>query len=285
MPPALPTITSFWFGSDLSWLEALCIQSYLDRGHHFVLYAGHEIAGVPAGAELRHAEDILWPAPFDMLAGDRLSVAVFSDIFRLRLMQATGFIWVDLDAYCVRPFNFPSQYIFGQSQTGNILTGVLRLPANSETLSLMLEFVTTANPTQPWRGGPLRRRNRRRIRDGETWGIETLPWGSSGPKAFAHFLRKTKEDSHAMQAEVFYPLSKHDLWKLHDPFIPNQQIEGDMVHSVHVYGHQKRMMAQNTGGLPVRGSYLQRLCDRHGIDPNARPILPKGWLAPTGSKD
>ncbi|WP_170547950.1 hypothetical protein [Ruegeria atlantica] len=282
MPSDLPTIASFWFGSELSWLEALCIQSYLDRGHRFILYTGHEIEGVPAGGELRPASDILWPAPFDMPAGDRRRVAVFSDIFRLRLMQKTDFIWVDLDAYCVRPFAFPSAYIFGQSHTGNFLTGVLRLPTDSQTLAHMLDFVTTANPTQPWRGGPLHRRNRQRIRDGETWGIESLPWGSSGPKAFAHFLRKTDEDSHAMQAEVFYPLSKHDLWKLHNPFTPTAQIEGDMVHSVHVYGHQKRLMAQNMSGLPVRGSYLQRLCDRHGIDPEARPILQEGWLAPAG---
>ncbi|MCG7519401.1 hypothetical protein [Ruegeria sp. Ofav3-42] len=276
----LPVIASFWFGSDLSWLEALCIQSYLDNGHRFILYAAHDIEGIPDGVEIHPAGDILWPAPFELRPEDRQGVAVFSDIFRLRLMQKTQYIWVDLDAYCVKPFAFPSPYILGCSHSGNYPNGVLRLPENSETLALMYEFVTSANPTQPWRGGRLYRRNRRRIRDGETWGIETLPWGSSGPKALEFFLRQTGEESHVMQADVFYPLATEDLRKLHDPRIPTTEIERDTVHSVHVYGHQKKLLAGKTAGLPVTGSYLHRLCERHGINPSANPILPVGWLAP-----
>ena len=89
----LPQIASFWFGSDLSWLEALCIQSYLDHGHSFTLYAAHDIANIPNGVDLRHASEILWPAPFKLRPEDRLGVAVFSDIFRLKLLELTDFIW------------------------------------------------------------------------------------------------------------------------------------------------------------------------------------------------
>ncbi|WP_170400631.1 hypothetical protein [Ruegeria arenilitoris] len=283
MTSTLPTIASFWFGSDLSWLEVLCIQSYLDRGHRFVLYTAHKVDGIPAGAEQRSAHEILWPAPFEMSSDDRLRVAVFSDLFRLHLSQKTDFIWVDLDAYCVRSFDFTTPFIFATEHTGIFPTGVLRLPPDSETLALMLEFLTSANPTQPWRGRPLHRRNRQRVKNGETWGVEALPWGSSGPKAFGHFLRKTDEDHHAMPADTFYPLPVHELWKLHDPRVVTLDIEHDSVHSVHIYGHQKRFMAQKTNGLPVPGSYLGRLCERHGIDPVDRPIQPVGWLAPAGS--
>ena len=207
----------------------------------------------------------------------------FSDIFRLRLLKKTDYIWVDLDAYCVKPFNFDTPYMFGQSHTGNFPTGVLRLPARSETLNLMLNFVTSANPTQPWRGGPLHRRNRQRIQNGESWGIEALPWASSGPKAFAHFLHQTGEIRNAMPGDVFYPLSKHDLWKLHAPRISTAEIERDIVHSVHIFGHQKRVLLTKFAGLPVNGSYLHNICNRHGIDPEANPIQPVGWLAPTSS--
>ncbi|WP_170466707.1 hypothetical protein [Ruegeria arenilitoris] len=283
MTRTLPTIASFWFGSDLSWLEALCIQSYLDNGHSFVLYTAQDIQNVPTRAEVRSAGDILWPPPFELRPDDRLGVAVFSDVFRLRLMQETPFIWVDLDAYCVKPFDFSAPYVFGRLPSGNYPNGVLRLPEASETLALWLAFVTSANPTQPWRGGRLFRHNRRRIRNGESWGIETLPWGSSGPKAFEYFLRQTGEDSHAMAPDVFYPLAKEQLWMLHAPQVSIGEIERDGVHSVHVYGHQKKQLASNTAGLPVMGSYLHRICDRHGIDPSANPILPVGWLEPQPS--
>ncbi len=274
----LPQIASFWFGSDLSWLEALCIQSYLDHGHSFTLYAAHDIAHVPNGVDLRHASEILWPAPFELRPEDRLGVAVFSDIFRLRLLERTDFIWVDLDALCLKPFDFASPFVFARSQSGKFPNGVLRLPQESQTLAQMLAFVTSANPTQPWRGAKLRRRNEQRIAEGETWGIEALPWGCSGPKALGHFLRETGEDIHAMPANTFYPLANEELWKLHDPQLLPSNIEQDGVYSVHVFGHQKKFMAQQTAGLPVRGSFLSTLCARHGIDPQDNPIAPMAWM-------
>ncbi len=285
MNHALPTVASFWFGSDLSWLEALCIQSFLDRGHRFVLFVPKKIANIPICTTVKPASDVLWPAPFDIEDNDRLKVAVFSDIFRLHLFEKTDFIWVDLDAYCVRPFDFETPYVFAHSGVGGFPNGVVRLPKDSETLKLMLEFVTDPNPTQPWRGDRLRRINRRRVSNGESWGIETLPWGCSGPKAFGHFLRQTGEDRHAMPADAFYPLLPDHLWKLHAPEIETADIEREGVYSVHIYGHQKKYLARAAQGLPKPGSYLARLCDRHGIDPTENPIPLLDWMKsgqPTG---
>ena len=276
--PALPVIASFWYGSDLSWLEALCIKSFLDRGHRFVLYTADPIAGVPEGTELRPAADILWPPPFDISDNDRLRVAVFSDIFRIRLMQQTGYIWVDLDAYCVRPFAFDSPYVFVRTDRETYPTGVLGFPQDSETLGSMLNFLTSPNPVQPWRGQRLRRISQKRIDQGESWGIETLPWGCSGPRALAHFLRQTGEDKHAMPYDTFYPLRPEELWKLHASSVETRQIERDDVYSVHIYGHQKKIMALSMAGLPYPGSYLARLCDRHQIDPGAQPITVLSWM-------
>ncbi|WP_298852478.1 hypothetical protein [uncultured Ruegeria sp.] len=278
MTSKLPTIASFWFGSDLSWLEQLCIQSFLDQGHRFVLYLTHEVDGIPAGVEICPASDIFWPPPYAMKGEDRQGVAVFSDIFRLHLMRQSDAIWVDLDAYCVQEFSFSTEFVFGRCKRGDFLTGVLRLPEKSAVLEAMLGFVMSANPTQPWRGRKVHRHNQDRVALGESWGIETLPWGCSGPKAFAHFLRQTGEDSHAMTAETFYPLTPEELWKLHDPRIATEEIQTEAVHSVHIYGHQKKLMVNKTAGLPVSGSYLHRLCNRHGIDPKVAPIVPLGWM-------
>ncbi|WP_050604805.1 hypothetical protein [Ruegeria sp. 6PALISEP08] len=280
MTHRLPTIASFWFGSDLSWLEQLCIQSFLDQGHAFDLYLSHEVQGIPAGVHTRPASAIFWPPPYPLQPGDRQGVAVFSDIFRLHLMRQSDTIWVDLDAYCVRAFRSFSDWVFAHSKTNDFPTGVLRLPQNSQTLALMLDFVMSANPTQPWRGRQVRRHNRERIAKGESWGIESLPWGSSGPKAFGHFLRQTGEDSHAMAAKSLYPLAPAELWKLHDPNVVPDEIEGEATHSVHVYGHQKKLLAIQLAGLPVPGSYLDTLCTRHGIDPRAAPIKPLDWMRP-----
>ncbi|MEX0307098.1 MAG: hypothetical protein AB3N12_06885 [Ruegeria sp.] len=280
MGQSLPTIASFWYGSDLSWLETLCIQSYLDNGHEFVLYTAEQIKGVPTGVDIRPASDILWPSPFDLQNNDRLRVAVFSDIFRLHLMQKTDFIWVDLDAYCIKPFEFDNMYVFGSTSSGTFPNGILRLPENSQTLTRMLDFVATTNPTQPWRGPRLRRKNRERVKKGETWGIESLPWGCSGPKALSHFLRETGEDHNAQPTDAFYPLERGELWKLHDPNVLIAEIEGDRTYSVHIYGHQKKWLANCNAGLPIQGSYLDTICGKHSIDPASRPIIPIAWMNP-----
>ncbi|EEE38106.1 hypothetical protein RKLH11_1947 [Rhodobacteraceae bacterium KLH11] len=280
MGQSLPTIAGFWYGSDLSWLEVLCIRSFLDNGHRFILYCPDQIGGVPEGVDIRPASDVLWPPPFALSGNTRLRVAVFSDIFRLRMLQKTDFLWADLDAYCVRSFDFQSAYVFAPAGNGTFPNGVLRLPSASPTLARMLDFVTAQNPTQPWRGPRLQRKNRTRIQNGERWGIEALPWGCSGPKALSYFLRKTGEEQHALPPDTLYPLAREELWKLHRPGIRPQQIERDGVHSVHVYGHQKKWLATQQAGLPVPGSYLDRLCQRHSIDPGRSPIARLDWMAP-----
>lgn len=258
--------------------KALCIKSYLDCGHRFVLYTTESLAGIPEGTKVRDASEILWPSPFDITDNDRLRVAVFSDIFRLRIIEKTDFIWVDLDAYCVRPFDFDGPYVFARSQRGTFPNGVMRLPKNSEALKLMLEFLTSQNPSQPWRGPRLQRINRQRAEQGEIWGIESLPWGCSDPKAFAYFLKQSGEDRHAMACDTFYPLPSEELWKLHAPQIATELIEKEDVHSVNIYGHQKKILANSRNGLPVPASYLDRLCQRHGIEPTDAPIMQLKWM-------
>lgn len=278
----LPPVASLWIGSDLSWLEVLCIQSFLDRGHTFTLYTLDDIAGVPPGVALRPASEVAIP-PFDVMDNDRHRVAVFSDIFRLKMLQQTEQIWVDLDAYCVRPFRFDSPYICATSKRGTYPTGVLGLPKDSQTLSRLHTFVTTPNPTPPWRGPRLRRQNAERVAAGETWGIEALKWGCSGPLSFGFFLQETGEARHLMPPEVLYPLAPEELWQLHDPAIPTEAIELPQTHSVHIYGHQKKAIALTMDGLPRPGSYLDRLCTRHGVDPRARRVLPLEWMRPKGA--
>lgn len=275
---ALPVIAGFWYGSDLSWLETLCITSYLDRGHRFVLYTHENLQGIPAGTDVRSAADILWPPPFDVCDNDRHRVAVFSDIFRLQMIRKTGLIWVDLDAYCLQPFDFDNKRVFARDETGGVPNGVLGLPPDSATLAALLDFLQSPNPTQPWRGPRLHRQNARRVVNGEGWGIEALGWGCSGPKALTHFLRETGEDRHALAPETFYPLAISDLWKLHAPHVPTETIEGPGVHSVHIYGHQKKYIASALHGLPRVGSYLDRLCQRHSIDPAAQKVPYLDWM-------
>lgn len=274
----LPTIAGLWSGSDLSWLEQLCIQSFLDHGHPFILYTHGTVGGIPEGAEQRPASDVYGPPPFDLSDNDRQRVAVYSDLFRLHLMRDTQHIWADLDALCTRPIDFDTTYLFAEPDGATTPIGILRLPSASPALAAMLEYVLSPNPTQPWRGAKLRRKNAARVQAGETWGIESLPWGCAGPRAVTHFLTQSGEIVHGLPRDVFYPLVPDMLWKLHDPNVIDAEVEPPGSHSVHIYGHQKKLLALRANGLPLPGSYLSRKCTQHGIDPLLAPIVPLEWM-------
>ncbi len=272
-----PVIASFWYGSDLSWIEELCIRSFLDHGHRFVLYVAEDLDGIPEGTEVREAAEIMWPPPFDITDNDRVKVAVFSDIFRIRMIQETGFIWVDPDAYCVRPFDFQTPYVFS-AYGKDVPNGVMGLPGDSEVLNEVLRFIYSPNPIQPWRGHKLKKRLTALAGQGVTWTILNLPWGCSGPKVLGHFLRQSGEIKYAMPRHTFYPIDIDDLAKLHDPDVPAGEIERDGVYSVHIYGFQKEIIATKMSGLPQAGSYLDRLCDRHGINPQDKKVPVLDWM-------
>ena len=61
----LPFIANFWHGSNLSWIKLLH-QSFLDRGHHFVLHPADINFLRSNGTDVRHAREIFWPAPFEL---------------------------------------------------------------------------------------------------------------------------------------------------------------------------------------------------------------------------
>jgi hypothetical protein len=121
-------IQGLWIGPRLSPLERLSIASFLANGHAFHLYAYDPIDGVPEGTRVLPAEAILprsrifryrEPA-YGRLAklrsrvfGAKLgSYAGFANLFRFKLLLEKGGWWVDLDTVCLRPFDFPGEYVF-----------------------------------------------------------------------------------------------------------------------------------------------------------------------------
>lgn len=275
-----PVIASLWVGSDLSWIERVCVQSFLDNGHKFVLYVVGDIQGIPDGVDVRNASEIYYPPPFDIEDNDRLRVAVYSDLFRLMLQKLTNFLWVDLDAYCVKELDFESSFVLAKSKRDTFPNGILGLPPESQTLARMLEFVFSKNPTQPWRGPRLHRINRKRAERGESWGIQNLHWGCSGSLALGFFLKQSGEDRHVLPYTTFYPLAPDEFWKLHHPRVRTDEIETKDVFSVHIYGHQKKIIANDMAGLPRPGSYLERICARHNVDPSQYPVVSLSWFKP-----
>ena len=82
----LPTIVSFWHGP-LSWLEILCITSFVRQGHKVEVYSYEPITALPAGAEWRDATTVLPQEKLVFYKG-RGTPGVFSDHFRYAALKA-----------------------------------------------------------------------------------------------------------------------------------------------------------------------------------------------------
>ena len=264
-------VACFWTGSALSWLEHLSIRSHQAHGNEVVLYTSGEVGNIPTDVTQRSAQAIC-PAPFDISDGARKPVAVYSDLLRLAILGETAAIWCDMDAITVAPLG-DEELLVGTGPDG-ALTGVLALPPASPVLAAMQAFVTSPNPQPPWKSKA----------PSGTRTILDLPWGATGPKALDHFLRALGGSDMILPEPVFYPLFKRTLARLHQPGVPDTQIVQPGTRSVHVFGFNRIWLALAHRGLPVPGSWLDRRCRHHQINPQDAPIdvQPWMWQTPVG---
>ena len=116
-------IGALWMEGRLSFLEQLCLKSFVDAGHHVILYHYGPLLGVPDGIELRDANMVLPRTNF--LKHERTgSPALHSDLFRYKMLeQNDGMIWADTDAYCVKKFETPNGHFLDGNLTSTSMVG------------------------------------------------------------------------------------------------------------------------------------------------------------------
>lgn len=269
---ALPTIASLWVGPELSWLEQLCLQSFLDNGHDFVLYSYDEVAGVPDGVRIADANDIL-PAERIIRHARTGSPAYHADVFRLHMLRQTDYVWADTDAYCCQPWKIRGKHFHGwiSDDKPMINNGVLRLPKTSKTLAAMLRFTNDEYPVPPWYGSE-KQAELQALKDrGQGIHVSLLPWGVWGPDALTWFLGQTGEVEKSHPGHVIYPVPFKRAGVVLNPNRKEQArryIQDDTL-SIHFWGRRFRNIAAKYGGAPADGSYVHELLVKHRINAEA----------------
>jgi hypothetical protein len=123
----------FW--PKLSAMEQMSICSFLKNGYDYHLYAYGPVEGVPDGAIVKDANEIM---PYQTYT----HMAQFADHFRYKLLFERGGWWADMDVVCLKPFDFNAEYVFS-SEEGNVdprLNNVIvKAPAYSHIMKWMLE--------------------------------------------------------------------------------------------------------------------------------------------------
>ncbi|QPH55932.1 hypothetical protein [Pontivivens ytuae] len=272
----LPRVAALWIGGSLTWLEQLCLTSFVEIGHPTVLYTYGEVGGVPAGVEVRDGNEIM-PDPEVHTHERSGSVALFSDIFRFHLMvQAPGTIWVDTDIYCVRPLP-TGPHLFGyENDKGRLNGAVLALPPESEALALLLDLTSDPYRIPPFYGGEARKELEAAAAAGKPVHAGEMVWGVWGPVAITWAVKETGEVEHAAARPVLYPVHFADRTQFFKrPMLVERQVTPETL-TVHIWGRIKRIAAKRyAGGVPER-CWLDQKLRQHGIDPMAAPITSHG---------
>ena len=272
----LPRVAALWIGGSLTWLEQLCLTSFVEMGHPTALYTYGEVGGVPDGVEVRDGAEIM-PNP-DVYTHERSgSVALFSDIFRFHLMvRAPGTIWIDTDVYCRRPLDL-GPHVFGFETDDARLNGaILALPPDSPGLKLLLDL--TADPYQipEFYEGRGRARMEAAAAAGTPVHASQMPWGVWGPHGVTWALHKSGEVRHAQPRAVLYPVrfTDRDLF-FKRPMLVERMMEPE-TRTIHIWGRIKRIAAKRHGGGLPANCWLDHRLKEFGIDPMAAPVTAHG---------
>lgn len=138
-------IQGLWIGGELSIMEQLSIQSFLQNGHEYHLYTYEPVKNIPKGTIVKDGREIL--------SGDRIftyqsgfgkgSYAGFADLFRFHLLYQKGGWWADTDVICLKFFDFSPAHVISSSyeaQWGDCAnTCVLKAPTGSSLLAYLIE--------------------------------------------------------------------------------------------------------------------------------------------------
>jgi hypothetical protein len=242
---------TLWIGPALGAVERACLRSIVRWGHSLTLYCYREPAGVPEGAELRDAAEIL---PEDQIIHHWSgSVSLFSNHFRYELQRRGLGTWLDCDAYLLRPLESEHPYLLAEFEPGWVSPGVLRLPPESPMLTPLLALFEqrTVPPWLPWRAKVAA--YWRLARTGRS-GLSHMPWGSAGPLALTHVARQCGLIGLAHPAAAYHPLPWQQADRIrHEPL--EALIEPDTV-SIHVWNERIKHLKDKPANS---GSFLAQL--------------------------
>ena len=227
-------IQSLWIGNSLSIMEQLCISSFLKMGHEFHLYVYQETSGIPHGTVVLDGRTVL-PASRIFTYKEHKTYAGFANFFRYRLLLEKGGWFVDADTICLKPFDFPEEYVFSsEGLNGNdwVNLAAIKVPAQSEIM-------------------------RRAWETCENMDTSELKWSQCGPTLMKALVAELSLQSFVLAPAVFCPLHFSEWEQMLDPKGPNKFDERS--YAVHLWNELWRRSSRDKNASYPTGCLYERL--------------------------
>ncbi len=262
----LKPISGLWVGGPLTYLEKLCLRSFLTAGHEFHLYTYGPVSGVPDGVEIKDAKAILRleSDPADYTYNQ---IEVLADRFKYQLLLQAATIWADLDMYCLKPWDFPSGLICAWQKSERVVgAAVLGSDKASTLISELNRFAQQEAPTPPWMNEHDIQDIRERRESGQKVDAADLKRGSLGVHALSYFVKKLSLTQEVMARNSFYPVEFSDRGLLTQPEDTLTDLLGEEVYGVHLWGRRlRRSISSGEMRIPPATSFLGKQLENHQI--------------------
>jgi alpha 1,4-glycosyltransferase/glycosyl transferase-like sugar-binding protein len=250
-------IQSLWVGDRLSAMEHMAIASFLRHGHIFHLYVYQHPTGIPEGTIVRDANEIL-PAARIFKYREHDTYAGFSNFFRYKLLLERGGWWVDTDMICLKPFRFPSEYVFSSEMEAGrptINNGAMKAPPGSPIFQYAWQLCEMFDPRK-------------------------LKWGQSGPALMSRCVEKFGLQRFVQPPEVFCPVDGPDWQRILEPSMRPRF--GAQTHAVHLWNELWRRAKRDKNARYHPESLYETLKGSY-LDPGVAFRPKRRWLwAPWG---
>ena len=269
--PAPQAIGTYWHGLKLSRFEQVCLLSMLKQGHSVTLFCHDNVKGVPEGVEIRDAREITGDKSILMYKRDvrknkSPNPALFANLFRYKMINKLGMIWLDLDVFLLKELIPSNGYLFGWEGIPNawenrdiINNAVLALPYSSPTLKNLIDFCDDEYPIPPFFSWRYRCKLDIMKRIGKPVHVSYQKWGVWGPGALSYFLHENDEAKYAMKGRFLYPINNY---KPNIYFLPSDKVQTVYLKDalcIHISSHARKYFNEvGIKNIP-KGSFLSNI--------------------------
>jgi Family of unknown function (DUF6065) len=187
------TVHTFWSGEPLNAYQLLCLRSFVDRGHHILLFSYDPSLALPAWIERRDAADILPPERVlrRRSAPGEEGFATHVNLFRYALLHRFGGWWADLDVISLKPSLPQEQLFFAASGERDFVSlGFVKIPRGHPLLTEAVERAAA---------------------------LDISLWPQSGSPLFTQLLARHGLMRHCRSQEEACPIPWFELEVLFDP--------------------------------------------------------------------
>ncbi|MBU2956143.1 hypothetical protein Q4511_02695 [Paracoccus sp. 1_MG-2023] len=267
-------VGTLWIGGALSWMEQLCLMSFVDAGQKITLFHYEDIPNVPDGVICRDGREVI--DTDDFIKYERKnSYALFADLFRLHMIRCNpGMIWVDTDVYCQKVMDYDDDHVFGFELPGSdrVNNAVLGMPADSPALAAMIEFTSDRHSIAPFLSMADRKAYAAARDAGRPVHVCQQPWGIWGPTMLTHYIREFGLTDRVQPVAAFYPVTFRECMLFNGHAERVEERIAPRTTAMHVWASNKRELGKHHLGLPPPGSWWQKALAKHGIEPALAPI-------------